>query len=72
MEPIEQFVKPIFKLGREQRIGLSNVFVGFTIVGGITIFSYLGEKSSLSLFDFSAIAAVTLLCLILLLWLRKE
>ncbi|MDI9409874.1 MAG: hypothetical protein QM523_11620 [Candidatus Pacebacteria bacterium] len=59
-------------LDREQRIALSNILIGYTIAGGLAVFSYIGNPSSYSLSDAAAIVLVTVICLIVTLWIRKE
>ena len=62
----------LLQLDREQRIGLSNIFVGYSIAGGVGLFSYWGGKLDVSLLDANSIAIATFLSAFLSLIFRKE
>ena len=72
MKNKEDEQKTIPWLEKEQKIGLSNVFVGFTIAGGLALLSYVFSESSISDPDALIVALGTMLAIVLLLWLRKE
>ena len=64
--------KPTPWLDKEQKIGLSNVFVGLTILGIYALLNYLFGKSDLSGTDALIIAQGTIYAVGLLLFFRKE
>ena len=59
-------------LDKEQKKGLSSVFAGFTIAGGLTTFSYLGGKSDINGEDAMTIVLGTILSAVMIIWFRKE
>ena len=59
-------------LDREQKIGLSNIFVGYSIGGGLSLVSYMGGKLDITAWDAGAIAFGLIGCVFASLILRKE
>lgn len=63
--------KPVW-LDREQRIGLSNIFVGYSIGGGLSLASYMGGKLDVTAWDAVAMAFGLVGSVYLALMFRKE
>ena len=59
-------------LDKEQKKGLADVFVGFTIAGGLTVFSYLGSLSNIGTLNTVVAAIGTLISAAIIVWFRKE
>ena len=61
-----------WRLGNEQKIVLSNVFVGLIIAGILTLLNYLFGDSKLTTVEALLVALGTIIAVVLGLLLRKE
>ena len=59
-------------LGNEQKIVLSNVFVGYIVAGGLTLLNYLFGKSDINGAEAFFVALGTINAVVFILVLRKE
>ena len=59
-------------VGQRAKKGLSTVFAGFTIAGGLTLQNSLFGKSDYNIVDLLTTVESTLFCVVMLIWLRKE